>query len=275
MGYMIIGIHGLSNKPEASLLAKWWQDSILEGLMKNERFRPGALNFTSVYWADVLYAQPDQHPDAYIEAQSGALKSYEDGWKDVVKKHLFDRVGDIVDSLKKQMGVDIVADKVLERKLKDLSQYYENENVRVELRKRLRNVILANSNRKIMILSHSMGTIIAYDVLRELATSQPDCRVDHFITLGSPLGLPHVRYKISLEKERLCTPENVKQWSNFADKRDPVAIDAHLAGDYCANDEDVEVKDDLVLNDWKGIHHKSYGYLRAPEVSKTIKEFIA
>ena len=53
-----------------------------------------------------------------------------------------------------------------------------------------------------------------------------------------------------------------------------MAIDEKLAGDYDPNDSGVQVKDDLVSNDWGGINHKSYGYLRTPEVSRIIKNFI-
>ena len=98
--------------------------------------------------------------------------------------------------------------------------------------------------------------------------------IDHLVTLGSPLGLPHVKYKVAQESPFVRIPSVVKRWSNFADKRDPVAMDTHLAGDYAPNDNGVLVKDDLVANDWGGTHHKSYGYLRTPEVSKTIKDFI-
>ena len=125
-----------------------------------------------------------------------------------------------------------------------------------------------------MILSHSMGTIIAYDVLRAIGKDHPRLVVDNFVTLGSPLGLPHVKYKIAQENPLVRTPSIVRKWLNFADRRDPVAVDTHLAGDYQPNDSGVIVEDDLVSNDWGGIHHKSYGYLRTPEVSNVIKNFI-
>jgi hypothetical protein len=71
----------------------------------------------------------------------------------------------------------------------------------------------------------------------------------------------------------------VQRWSNFADRRDPVATDIHLADDYRGNDRGVVVEDDLVINGYKGNSgrpnpHKIYGYLRAPEVSKVIRNFL-
>ena len=63
--------------------------------------------------------------------------------------------------------------------------------------------------------------------------------------------------------------------------KDPVALDVHLWDDYAKNAGNIRVEDDLVLNDYpknaKGDinHHKSYGYLRTPEVSKHIRDFLA
>ncbi|ATX79782.1 hypothetical protein Ga0123461_1366 [Mariprofundus aestuarium] len=108
-----------------------------------------------------------------------------------------------------------------------------------------------------MVVSHSMGTIVAYDVLRAIGKKHPQLKVARFVTIGSPLGLPHVKYKIAKENDAVRTPSVVQQWSNFADRRDPVALDVHLADDYAANAAGVQVSDGLVSNDWSGLHHKS------------------
>lgn len=154
--------------------------------------------------------------------------------------------------------------------------YYTNEEIREELRNRFEKIILehANAGNRIMVVSHSMGTIIAYDVLRKLGKDTPSFSIEHFVTLGSPLGLSHVKYMIKKENQLVRTPSLVKKWSNLADRRDPVALDTHLSDDYEANDYDVKVTDELVLNDWGSINHKSYGYLRTPEFTDLLKKFI-
>ena len=120
-----------------------------------------------------------------------------------------------------------------------------------------------------------MGLYLLPKIMNERVMGRVSkAKKDYFITIGSPLGLPHVMYKIEEENSLLRTPSIVRKWSNFSDRRDPVAIDTHLSDDYDANDMGVVVKDDLVLNDWGGINHKSYGYLRTPEVLKVIKNFI-
>jgi len=274
MSNIIIGIHGLSNKPAADVLEDGWRKAILEGLSKNEGMDDVTLNYSSIYWADKMYETPDPAPDNYKPAKPGAISTYEDSWRDAVREKTFDWAGDIMDSMKNHFGMDAIADKVLAEKLTDLSRYYKEENIRNELRNMLKKEIMNNRENRIMILSHSMGTIIAYDVLRAIGKEFPRMAVDHFVTLGSPLGLPHVKYKITLESPLVRTPSIVKKWANFADKRDPVAIDVHLSDDYEPNDAGVQVIDDMVANDWGGINHKSYGYLRTPEVSRVIRNFV-
>ncbi len=274
MSKMIIGIHGLSNKPAEKTLARWWEKAMLEGLQVNSKLSLESLDFQSVYWADVMYPQPDPVPDKYRRAKKGELKYYREGWVDYIRETLLDFGGDVLDSTKEMFGIDVLAEKVLKSKLKDLYRYYEKPKIRNELRGRLRQAILDNRDKRLMVVAHSMGTIIAYDVLRELGRSDATLSVEHFVTIGSPLGLPYVKYKIMEESPLVRTPSIVKQWSNLADRRDPVALDVHLRDDYEANYAGVRVNDDLVMNDWGGISHKSYGYLRTPEFSDLLKNFI-
>lgn len=274
MSYTIIGIHGLSNKPTPNVLAESWEKAMLEGLRKNKGLIEKSINFQSVYWADVMYDKPDKNYDLYKSAKKGAIKRYKEKWIDIVRAAAGDAIGDVFDGIKKTFGFDAIADKVLKYKLKDLHSYYTNETKRIKLRERFSKAICENKNKRIMVVAHSMGSIIAYDVLREIGREDPLISIEHFVTIGSPLGIPHVKYKISKENALIRTPSVVKRWTNFADRRDPVAVDIYLKGDYEPNDRGVEVKDDLVMNDWGGICHKSYGYLRTPEFTDILHPFI-
>ncbi|MCP4155365.1 MAG: alpha/beta hydrolase [bacterium] len=208
--------------------------------------------------------------------------------------------------------MDRFADWALGKLLKDLAFYYDEDQVignRAKppepelalkvLRDELKNVILAHKGKEIMLIAHSMGSIIAYDVLRELGRPPYEgIKIPYFVTIGSPLGLPHVKWKIIEERKYapvVRTPTVVtKSWVNYADKKDAVAIDIHLNDDYGENKHKVRVIDDLVANDYftmvkgkkkdsedeepalveKPNHHKSYGYLRTPELSEHILEFL-
>ncbi len=271
---LIIGIHGLANKPEKETLAKWWEAAMVEGLNKNSRLPVTSLDFLSVYWADVMYPAPDPKPDAYREAKPGALKYYKDGWMDYLRSRVLDVGGDFLDFMKDKLDIDNTAELALKKKLPDLYRYYKDEAVRKELRGRLKKAIVDNRDRRLMLVAHSMGSIIAYDVLRQLGKEDPSLSVEHFVTIGSPLGLPHVKHMIVKESPFIRTPSIVRKWTNLADRRDPVAVDIHLRDDYDENYAGVKVRDDLVMNDWGGINHKSYGYLRTPEFSDLLKTFI-
>ena len=71
-----------------------------------------------------------------------------------------------------------------------------------------------------------------------------------------------------------------ERWVNYADRKDLVAFGVHLWDNYGEIKSKIRVEDDLALNDYSKNaegdrnHHKSYGYLRTPEVSNHIKDFL-
>ncbi len=82
MSYIIVGLHGLANKPPAKNLDDWWKKSILEGLARNCGRTSSAIKFTSVYWADQRYPKPDDPKkmvEPYLKATgTGPLKTHKD-----------------------------------------------------------------------------------------------------------------------------------------------------------------------------------------------------
>ncbi|GAA2275618.1 hypothetical protein GCM10009853_032190 [Glycomyces scopariae] len=73
-----------------------------------------------------------------------------------------------------------------------------------------------------VVIAHSLGSVAAYEALH-LAT-QP---IPHFITLGSPLGLPAVSYghlDLPRSTKRPRWPLVVQRWTNLRSRRDPFAI---------------------------------------------------
>lgn len=319
MDKIIIGIHGLSNKPEKIRLHEYWHQALVEGL-QHEGY-DGEVPFASVYWANYLY-KTAMHEDEsfdfdslfneepYVTAEPGALRPYRDSWKDKLRGAALGIVGETVDRMKDNCGAEALADWVLEKWLKDLAFYYDEHRkiadvdgnpgqARAVLQAILRDALRAHKDKEIMLIAHSMGTIIAYDVLRDIGRSDaPEdsgLAVPYFVTMGSPLGLPHVKGKIIEEREydgeadaaRVRTPTIVTgSWLNYADPKDPVAADVHLRNDYQENRHGVRVIDDLVENDYlvplrkpgqerKRNHHKSYGYLRTPELSRQVRKFLS
>lgn len=311
MAGVIVGIHGLANKPAKPALTQWWEESIREGL-ENIGVPNADFQYIMVYWADLLYKYP-QHDDQdldfdslyinqpYVRAAPGSLREYREGWFDNFRATVSEAAESALDAVAGTVGLDRAGEWLLREKVRDLFYYYDpnrqlrgrdgqRETARKVLMNELMSTLVPLKGQKVMVIAHSMGSIIAYDVLRDLGQDDPSFPVQHFVTIGSPLGLNQVKERVYVERAystiRLRTPTVVREkWRNYADRRDPVAIDTNLSNDYGPNDSGVRVEDDLIINDYvtpnyvippgESRPHKVYGYLRAPELSKQIREFLA
>ena len=114
-----------------------------------------------------------------------------------------------------------------------------------------------------VVLSHSLGTIIAYDVLREQGSS--GLEIPLFVTVGSPLGITEVQ---DLVERPLQVPAAVTAWRNASDARDLVALDHTLRSAYAPAER---CTDFVVVNDSSN-HHGIREYLRAAPIQEPIRE---
>ena len=77
----------------------------------------------------------------------------------------------------------------------------------------------------------------------------------------------------------MATPPGVtNKWYNLADIMDKVALNYKLSDDFIQNIAGVAPEDFLVINNFEtdGVKnpHKSFGYLRTPEFSEILNDFI-
>jgi hypothetical protein len=150
---------------------------------------------------------------------------------------------------------------MIERFLRDVWIYLERRTVR-----RTINAIVApafESAGPIICVAHSLGTIIAYDILREGATGS----VPQLITLGSPLGLDISRRALAPLKH----PSKVGDWFNARDTRDVVALYPLDSGHFSI---------DPPITDFSGVRNRTpnahgiSGYLDDAQVAGRIKAAI-
>ena len=279
---LIIGIHGLNNKPAPDILRDWWTAAIGEGIARNCEGQRIDIDLELAYWADLMYsapAAPAEQAEPYVAAAgSGPLPRAGMSFRRVAETRIKEGVGKV---LEKVLGAPVAADAVrdaVETRVPDLHRYKHHRAAQDAIRERLREPLRSAhaSDKQIMLIAHSMGTIVAYDVLRAADRSLPALRIAHFVTLGSPLGLTEIKEIVA---RPLRVPGCVARWSNFADPRDYAARwDTRLSNDYRANGAGVTVSDHLVINGYlspsgKPNPHKIYGYLRTPEVSDVIASF--
>ena len=293
MGRVIIGIHGLSNKVSEELLKEWWEMSIYEGLYAKYPDDNHKIRFEMVYWADLFYKEPldpaitNKKNHLYVdEAYIPSPKTFAP-IESPIRRKIYDIIDNNIDDIllndNLTTNYSYITDKIFNTYFEDLGRYYANKELRNTVRERFAEIIRKHKRHEIMLLTHSMGTIIAYEVLTHLV---PDIKINTFVTMGSPLGFPLIKVRIGTELNMktkseliLKTPENVtKHWYNFSDINDKVALDYTLSDDYIANSNNVAVNDFLVHNDYISNNvrnpHKSFGYLRTPEFAGVLWTFI-
>jgi hypothetical protein len=298
---IIIGIHGLGNKAPKSLLEKWWRLSIEEGLEKIGKTR-NDVPFKIVYWADILHPKPldpkveDPEDPLYMDepyvSAKGKNNPVESDFQIRFLHYLEEQIDKIFLNDDLTINFKNVTDSFIRRYFQDLAAYYGDSHVSVidpkisvkdEIQKRLVRVLDKYKKYDIMLISHSMGSIVAFDVLWERADK---LNIETFITIGSPLGLPVIVSRVfevqKMANKRIKKPHAPEcidgNWFNFSDLEDKVALDHTLGNDYGSNSMGVKVEDFNVVNNYEiegeRNPHKSFGYLRAPEFAVVVDKFL-
>jgi hypothetical protein len=297
----VIGIHGLGNKAPKKVLRSWWKISIQEGF-KHYGFPPRNFRFHMVYWAGLLHTEPldarerDRSSGRYIPSPYHPIDAPINKKPSRFRKRFLDELERLLDAVvftdKSFINFEIIADRIIQRLFSDLEVYYykrcldRNGNSRPAkevIRDELAEALRKNRRRKILLIAHSMGSIIAYDVL---CRADSGIRVDTFVTIGSPLGWPFIMKKHGKEhpgsgraRSLPKTPEAIqKAWYNLSDLDDSVALNYDIAGDYGKNSRGIRPEDSIIYNTYlhrgKRDTHSSVGYLRTPEMSRIIQDFL-
>jgi hypothetical protein len=142
--------------------------------------------------------------------------------------------------------------------------YIRNQHAHDEVNKLVRP--LFEDDEPAIVVSHSLGTIVSYSLLREFARNGRPRQSPLFITLGSPLGINSVRMGFPKPRVR---PGNVQRWVNGADPNDFVALRAQLTQDNFG--PGIENYPDFSNGDDS---HSISGYLSDPRIAREIARAI-
>ncbi|TLS80088.1 hypothetical protein FD722_19605 [Photobacterium damselae subsp. damselae] len=270
-----IAIHGRSNKPPAHILEDSWLRAINDGRKQTNQSLINKSQFSMAYYADVFYQQPlyfdpePYLPDIPTNHSPIPLAVDEDHLSEMMEQNKWRLDNRFFEPLLSEFGVyralNYLSKPLLRYWLTDVYRYFHNPAFALEIEKPLIRLLKEYRHHSITLISHSLGTVIAYNVLQKLAAQRTtqDITIDKWITLGSPLGLASVKAQLERNLQgSLTVPENVSAWHNYSDKRDIVCIDGDLADDFAKNNSGVSVWDFQVVNAYPGNPHKSYGYLR-------------
>jgi hypothetical protein len=167
-----------------------------------------------------------------------------------------------------------IANERLELHLRDLRRYQLNDNDIAEHTRQMLKIPLraaAESGRPVLLLAHSMGSVIAWDSLWQMSRHDgDDVDVDLLLTMGSPLGQRFVQRRLQGYHEAgdVRCPKGINRWINLAAVGDLTAVDPVLADDFAhmvgcglvSSIEDHEVHNYFRLDGVLNVHAE-YGYL--------------
>jgi hypothetical protein len=143
-----------------------------------------------------------------------------------------------------------------------------------------------DKNKRVLLIGHSFGSVIAYDTLWELSRQQA-CpgKVDVFLSMGSPLTMRYIRARLKgaedVGEERY--PANIQHWLNLAAIGEVTALDRKMSDYFGAMitmgllqsiDDDLEL-----INQFRGPNglnvHKCYGYMASVEVGRVLRDWVS
>ena len=317
----IIMIHGLASKPPRNQTHQLWRQVLTENIRVSHRRLARKLDthpevFESAYWADVV---PHHIPDdkGYIKKLQVQVGKVIDERR-AIRDRFHVGMGEKVSSFFKDRGIDLVKllagsltfkDEVMTRFFRETELYDEDQYIADLMRAPLENALRKawDDGREPVIVAHSMGTFIGYDVLWRFSHRKTagfkiynKKRVKMFITMGSPLGDPTVRKMLFAKHHEAYSkrhfPTNIDFWHNYACLGDVVAHQKNFetvfydpmrklkllpkrpkfrAIDYVDLHNPFEVVTHVGnRNREKRNPHKSYGYLAQPRLGSWIADYL-
>jgi pimeloyl-ACP methyl ester carboxylesterase len=150
---------------------------------------------------------------------------------------------------------DQLAQSAIDVFTRDVFLYLNKDVVRRDINRIVNSYL---DDRATIVVAHSLGTIVAYDVLRTRPRNVP-----LFMTLGSPLGIRTIRIRLT----PLSFPEGVARWENYYDDRDPIALYPLDAANFDVVPEIPNVSD---IKNPTDDRHGIVGYLSRPRVVQGI-----
>ena len=164
--------------------------------------------------------------------------------------------------------------------LRDLNRYAHNrDDSATIIRRGLRALLAGGDNRPLLLIGHSMGSVICWETLWQ-ACYGDDAPIPAslFLTMGSPLGQRYVQQRLVSYRARHIRrfPDGIERWVNLAAVGDMTSLDQRLANDFASRfpDNTLRIEDHEVVNAFRldGVinPHSEYGYLANPVTARMI-----
>lgn len=289
----IIFVPGKNPKPPADQHRSLLWRTLLEGVRRAQpdivtELEQHAENFRLIAW-NYLYYQVSREIEHELPWIDAVINQHGPGTEDIEQANSY--------RVKINRMLYLVADRFpllirwlpepARRTIEETNRYFHNRNnIGYEIRGMLKEILrpILDRQEPVLIIGHSLGSVITYDSLWELSHNESHPGKVDFFTLGSPLGLNFVQNKLQGRQfqGKHKYPTNIKRWINLSSVGDITALDQCFSDDFGAMLElgiidSIEDHCEGIYNYFHGEDglncHRSYGYLVNPAVGEVIAEW--
>ncbi|MFQ5690710.1 MAG: hypothetical protein ACE5HQ_10610 [Gemmatimonadota bacterium] len=307
MARRILFVHGRSWKPSRPALASLWERAVRHGIARSHPEKLAAFDATRkelAYYGDLSNAFLRDRGGTYSESEDVADRESALAALQEVGAHQFTRrryrrlpgrtslKEFFADAGSGPLRWLQLSEPAISHLAPDMCEYWNPDSefggrVRWAFTERLRDAM--DSGDEILVVAHSLGTLIAWDTFWKFSYYQEyrdyrSCRVSLWITLGSPLG--DVTVQDHLKGARASGPRrfpaNVVRWENLAAEDDYISHDQRVADDF-RNMHGPELATErirdyriynLAVRHGRSNPHSSVGYLIHPKTARLIAEWL-
>jgi hypothetical protein len=174
------------------------------------------------------------------------------------------------------------------RLMHEANRYLKNrDGVGAAVRSALRTTLEAawRDGDRVLLIGHSLGSVIAYDTLWELThVDRAKGEISVLVTLGSPLATRFVQRSLQGARERGARrhPHNIRRWVNLTARGDTTALQRRLKPVFhemldLALVDSIEdtIEFDNYFRGSLGLNaHEAYGYFAQPLLAEVIGEWL-
>lgn len=289
----IIFVPGKNPKPEAALHRELLWRTLVEGVRRADRAVAGTLQasdaqFHLVGWNYLYYSEYKDITrdipwiDALINKHGPTEQDIQDAhsWNIWLSRFLL-TLGDHIPLLIRMLPEEVRSTD------HEISRYFNNtDDVARKIRELLKQTLrpMLEQQDVVLLIGHSLGSVIAYDTLWELSREEGMKGKVDFLTLGSPMGMHYIRRRLlGMNGSGVKSyPDLIRHWINVAAEGDVTALNQNLKESFHPMLEQglVESIEDHchgIYNFFRsdeGLNcHRSYGYLVNPAVGSIIVDW--
>jgi hypothetical protein len=290
----IIYVPGKNPKPEAAQHRDLLWRVLIEGVKRADRDIASSLRvcreqFHLVAWSYLYYHEykdiTNDIPwiDALINKHGPTEQDIQDAhsWNIWLSRFVL-TLGDHIPLLIRFLPVEVRGT------ANEISRYFDNtDNVAQKIRDLFKLTLrpMLENQDEVLVIGHSLGSVIAYDTLWELSRKDGVKGKVDLLTLGSPMGMHYIQRRLqgmNDGRNKKSYPDLIRKWINLSAEGDVTALSRNF--NECFHPmldqglvESIEDHCHGIYNYFRtdeGLNcHRSYGYLVNPAVGHIIADW--